>query len=155
MGNTYNRSIAIVLEIVEIYFWRNIFQNLIFIFSFYSKNSRTGSRKTSITQELLVIESCPAPSWVTFLMFCWLVYDISSQLNDLILAWSDLLQVSHQKTGLVYQIFQFLNQTVTIIWYADRSSVYTEVFSSKTMRHVNQKCEWEWEWECQWHKQPI
>ena len=105
-------------------------QNLIFMFSVYPKNSRTGSRKTSITQEFLVIENCPTPCWVTFLIFCRLVFDISSHSNDLILAWSTSLQVSHpnskvshQNSRLVYEIFQFLKQAVSGTWHADSDLV--------------------------------
>ena len=46
------------------------------MFSFYPKNGRTGSRKISMTQAWLVVESCPTPLWVMFLIFCQLVYDI-------------------------------------------------------------------------------
>ena len=92
LGNIYDISIAIVFGTVffssfwrlwKLIFWQNFFQRLIFMFSFYPKNSRTGSTKTSITQELLVIENCPTPRWVTFLIFCRLVYDILS------FAWPD------------------------------------------------------------------
>ena len=56
------------------------------LFSFYPKPGRTGSRKTFITQTWLVTESCPTPHWITFLIFCRLVFDIPSHLNGLILA---------------------------------------------------------------------
>ena len=129
LGNIYDRSIAIVFGTVlfnsfwrlwKFIFWQNMFQNLIFMFSFYPKSSRTGSRKTCITQELLVMESCPTPHWVAFLIFCRLVYDISSHLHDLILAWSTSLQVSHQNSRLVYEIFwKYLKQAVSATWHAD------------------------------------
>ena len=101
LGNIYDRSIVIVFGTVVFssfwslwnhFFWQKKFQNIIFLFSFSPKNSKTGSRKTSITQELLAIESCPTPRWVTFLIFCRLVYDVSSHLNDLILAQSTSFQ---------------------------------------------------------------
>ena len=125
LDNIYGRSVAlylelyflVFLEVVEVYFWWKNFQSLIFMFSFYTKNSRTGSRKTCITQGLFVIESCPTPRWVTFLIFSRLIYDISSHSNDLILARSTSLQdshrkwkVSHQNSELVYEIFQILNR---------------------------------------------
>ena len=106
-GNIYHRSIAILFETVffssfwrlwKLIFWPKLFQNLIFVFSFYPKSSRTGSRKTSITPELLVVESCPTPCWVPFLIFCRLVYDILSHLNDPILDRSALLQVKYQNS---------------------------------------------------------
>ena len=108
LGNIYHRSIALLFgtvffssfwRLLKLIFWQKLFQNLIFVFSFYPKSSRTGSRKTSITQELLVIESCPTPCWVPFFaIFCRLVYDISSHLNDPILAQRALLQVRYQNS---------------------------------------------------------
>ena len=132
LDNIYDRSIAIILEIAGTYFFwkKKKNQNVIFMFSFYLKSCRTGSRKTSITQELLFIESCLTSLWVTFLIFCRLVYDIFSHSNDLILAWSTLLQVSHpnskvshQNSRLVYEIFQFLKQAVSATWHANSNLV--------------------------------
>ena len=63
LGIIYERSVAIVsgtvffkcfLENMELDFWRKTF-------SFYPKNGRSGSRKTSITQASLVVESCSNP----------------------------------------------------------------------------------------------
>ena len=140
LGNIYDRSIAILFGTVffsffwrlwKLIFWQKFFQNLTFTFSFYPQNSRTGSTNTSITQELLVIESCPTPRWLMLLIFCLLIYDISSHLNGLIFARSTLLQVSHQNSKfgcekvthqnsrLVYEIFQFLKQEVSATWHAD------------------------------------
>ena len=128
--NIYSRSIAVVLEIVETCFlMKNVSKSYIYVF-FLSKNSRTGSSKTSVTQELSVIESCPTPGWVTFFIFCRLIFDISSHLNDMILAWSTSLQVSHQNSKvsrqnsrLVYKTFQFLRQVVSATWNADSDLV--------------------------------
>ena len=140
--NIYDRSIATALyldlyffssfcRLCKLIFWRKYFQSRIFVFSFYPKNSRTGSRKTSITQKLFVIETWPSPHWVTLLIFYQLVCHISSHLNDLILAWSTSLQVSHQKSKishqevsyqnsrLVYEIFRFLKQAVSATWHGD------------------------------------
>ena len=97
LGNIYDRSIATVFGTVffssfwrlwKLISWQKIFQNVMFMFSFDPKNNRTGSRKTSITQELLVTESCPTLRWVTFLIFFRLVYDIFSHLNQPVLAQS-------------------------------------------------------------------
>ena len=63
------------------------------MFSFYPKNGRTGSRKSSIIQAWLVEESSPNPHWVTFLIFCRLVYDIPSYLNGLTFPWSTSLWI--------------------------------------------------------------
>ena len=67
LGNIYDRSVAIVFETVyfstfwrlwKLFFSQKTFQNLVLIFSFYQKNGRTGSRKTSMTQAWLVTEIC-------------------------------------------------------------------------------------------------
>ena len=75
----------------------------------------------------MVVESCPTPRWVTFLIICRLVYDIPSHLNGLILAWSTSLQLRqkfiHQNSKLVYGIFQFLKQVVSVIRHADSNLV--------------------------------
>ena len=69
--------------------WRKFFHNLlIFAYLFCSKNNTIDSRKTSITVAWLVVESCPTPRWITFLMLYRLMYNIRSCFNDLILAWS-------------------------------------------------------------------
>ena len=79
--------------------------------------------KTFITQAWLVVERCPTPHWVKFVIFCRFVYDIPSHLNDLILAWSTSLhlceKVSHQNPGLVHKIFPFLKQIVSVIYFSD------------------------------------
>ena len=101
-GNIYDRSIDIVfgtvfvstfLSLWKIVFLQKIFQNLIYMFSLYPKNSRTGSRKNTLTQEWLVVESCPTPYWVMFLIICRLVYDISSHLSCLMFSSSPSLQL--------------------------------------------------------------
>ena len=66
LGNIYGRSIAIVFGTAllvlfgdwKLIFLTEIFPSLIFM-SFYPENSRIGSRKNSITQDWLVVESCP------------------------------------------------------------------------------------------------
>ena len=69
--------------------WRKFFHNLlIFAYLFCSKNKTIDSGKTSITLAWLVVESCPTPRWITFLMLYRLMYNIRSYFNDLILAWS-------------------------------------------------------------------
>ena len=89
------------------------------MFSFYPKNGRPGSRKTSITKVWLFVESWPTPHWLTFLTFYRLVYDIPCHLNGLILAWRTSLQlfwkVSHQNSKLLYEVFPFLKQVVRVI----------------------------------------
>ena len=158
MGNIYDRSIGTVFGTVffssfwrlwKLIFWQKNFQNVMFMFSLYPKNNRTGSRKTSIIQELLVTESCPTLRWVTFLIFCRLVYDIFSHLNHPILAQSTSLQVSHrnsknsrqkvshQNSRLVYEMFQFLKQAVSATWQADSTLVIIMGLKRKiTVGHI-------------------
>ena len=123
LDDIYDRAIAIVvgivffllfLDIVETCFLTKKWSKSNIYVSFFSKKQKTGSRKTSITQECLVKDSCQIPCWVTFLIFSRLVYDIFSHLNGLNLAWSTLLQlgqkVGHRNSKLVYEMFQYLKQ---------------------------------------------
>ena len=65
--------------------WQIIVQNLpIFVYLFCAKVSTINSRKTSITLERFVIESCPTPLWIAFLMLYRLAYKIRSYFNQLI-----------------------------------------------------------------------
>ena len=77
------------------YFWRlwkllffekNIIEILLYFYLFIQKAI------TSTTEKYLVVESCPTPQWITFLMFYRLLYNILSYLNNMISAWSALLQ---------------------------------------------------------------
>ena len=86
----------------------------IYVFLFCPKNSRTGILKSSITREWLNLESL-RPLLESYFLFPYqFVYNLSSNLNDLILACSAQLQlclkVSHQWSGFVYVIFLFLKQ---------------------------------------------
>ena len=68
--------------------WWKIVENLlIFVYLFCSKNGAIEFTKTLITQEWLVVERCLTPRWIAFLMLYWLVYNIRSHFNELILAW--------------------------------------------------------------------
>ena len=55
------------------------------MFSFYPKNGRPGSRKTSITKVWLFVESWPTPHWLTFLTF----YRSTGLRYTLSFEWSD------------------------------------------------------------------
>ena len=66
----------------KFFFWGKNFQNLLLMFSFNPKNGTAGSRK-----------SYPTPHWETLLILFWLVYDILSHLNGLILTWSTSLKL--------------------------------------------------------------
>ena len=90
LGNIYARSKAIVFGTVlfssfwrlwKLIFWQKILENLIFMSSFYPKNGKTGSRKTSITQKRLVIENCSTSRWVTFLTFCQLIIGLRQTIS--------------------------------------------------------------------------
>ena len=132
LGNIYERPIAIVFETVffssfwrlwKLVFCQKILQNLLFTISFYPENGGTCSRKDSMTQTWLVVESCPAPRWVTFLLFCRLIYKIPYHFKGLLLAWSTSLQlckkVSHPNSRLEYEIFPFLKQALSVIDFLD------------------------------------
>ena len=99
-----------------------MFQNLTFMFSVYPKNSRTGSRKTSITQEFLVIENCPTPCWVTFLIFCRLVFDIFSHsigLKHLVTGQPPRLKGQSPKFKASVRSFPISETAVSRTWHAD------------------------------------
>ena len=64
--------------------WRKVVENLlIFMYLFCPKNGAIDFTKTFITQEWLVVERCPTPRWITFLMLYRLVYafDLCSHFN--------------------------------------------------------------------------
>ena len=68
--------------------WQKIAQNFqIFVYFFYPKNSTIDFTKTFITQEWLIVESCPTPHWITFLILYQFVYNICSHFNELTLGW--------------------------------------------------------------------
>ena len=134
LSNIYSKSITILFETFFVVFGdcrtcflrKNISKSYISVF-FYPKNSRTASRKTSMTQEWTVTESCGVSRWVKFLIFYRLVYNMLYHLSDLILAWSASWQlcqkVSHQNSRIVYEIFSFLIQAVIIIHVLDQMIV--------------------------------
>ena len=64
-----------------------------------SKNDAIDCTKNFINQEWLVVESCPTARWIAFLMLYWLVYNIRSHLNELILAWSAYLDTQDQNSA--------------------------------------------------------
>ena len=92
--------------------WRKIVQNLlIFVYLFCPKNSTIDSRKTSITQERLFVESYQIPRWIVFLMLHRLVCNIRSYFNELVLAWSAYLNIrkfSFLKYKELFWGFRFL-----------------------------------------------
>ena len=61
-GNIYNRSVSTVFGTLFFStFWLLKLQNLILMFSFYPKNGRNGSRKTSIKLPLISRRKLPDP----------------------------------------------------------------------------------------------
>ena len=66
-----------------------LFKTFLYLFIYFAQKDGTyDSRKTSITQEWLFVESCPTLHWIAFLMVYRLVYNIRSHFNKLILVWS-------------------------------------------------------------------
>ena len=60
----------------------------LYLFTYFVQNNSTiDSKKIFLTQEWLVVENCPTPPWIAFLMLYQLVYDIRSHFNEPILPW--------------------------------------------------------------------
>ena len=57
-------------------FWRLKILLLIFVCLFCPKNCAIDFTKTLLTQEWLVVERCPTPRWIAFLMLYRLVHNI-------------------------------------------------------------------------------
>ena len=80
--------------------WRKNVENLLrFVYLFCPKNGAIDYKETFITQEWLVVEGCPNPCWITFLILYRLVYNIRPHLNQLILAWSAYAKAGKCKLG--------------------------------------------------------
>ena len=81
-----NCESVLLLAFVKYMLYRHCTENCIYLYFLEAKSwkssylcvfsSTIDSRKTSITQEQLVVESCPALCWIAFLMLCQLVYNI-------------------------------------------------------------------------------
>ena len=56
---------------------KNVQNLLMFVYLFFPKNRATDSKKSSITLKWLVVDSCPTPHWIAFLMHCRFVCSIS------------------------------------------------------------------------------
>ena len=96
--------------------WRKIVENLlIFVYLFCPKNGAIDFTKTFITQEWLVVESCPTPRWITFLMLYRLVYNIRSHFNELILPWSTYLEISQNSQESTSARATFLNKVAGLL----------------------------------------
>ena len=79
---TQNCILLYFLEAINPYFVTKIVKNLlIFVYLFCPKSGAIYFLKTLVTQEWLVVESCPTPSWIAFLMLYRLVYNIRSHFN--------------------------------------------------------------------------
>ena len=61
--------------------WTIVENLLIFVYLYCPKIGAIDFTKTFITQEWLVVESCPTPRWITFLMLYRMVYNIRSHFN--------------------------------------------------------------------------
>ena len=89
--------------------WRKIVRNLlIFVYLFCPENSTIDSRKTSITQEWLLVEICPTLHWIAFLMLYWLVTDMWFYFNEPSFGLKCLLvllELSHKKSKIKKKTF--------------------------------------------------
>ena len=71
---------------------KNLQNLLIFAYSFSPKISTATSRKISITQKLLVVESFPTPFSISFVIHYRLVYNIRSHFNQLNTVWNSYIK---------------------------------------------------------------
>ena len=85
---TQNCSFAILGGWKPLFCDKNLQNLLIFAYSFSPKNSTAASRKISMTQKLLVVESFPTPYSITFVMRYRLVYNMRSHFNQLNTVWN-------------------------------------------------------------------
>ena len=60
---------------------KNVENLLRFMYLFCPKNGAFDYTETFITQEWLVVEGCPNPRWITFVILYRLVYNIRPHLN--------------------------------------------------------------------------
>ena len=62
--------------------WQKIVENfLVFVYLFCPKNDAIDFTKTFVNQKWLVVESCPTPCWIAFLMLYRVEYNIRSHFN--------------------------------------------------------------------------
>ena len=104
--------------------WRKIVQNLlIIVYLFYLKTSTIDPRKTSITQEWLVAESYRTSLWIAFLMLYWLVHNIRSHFNELVLkclSWGIIDKIKRLRRIYTLWTFIFTYSETTLklnVWY--------------------------------------
>ena len=96
-----------------LFFDENIFEIILYLFIFIQKPI------TSITQEWLVVESCPSSHWITFSAFYRLVYSIPYHLNDLILAWRAVLQQLQKVSAQPWSAWgEEVDKTAPLVYFA-------------------------------------
>ena len=96
--------------------WPKIIENLlIFVHLSCPKNSSINFTKAFISQEWLVVESCPTLRWIVFLMLYRLVYNIRSHFNELILPWSTYLEISQNSQESTSARATFLNKVAGLL----------------------------------------
>ena len=108
-----------------------IVQNLlILVYLLCPKSSPVGFRKTFITQDWLVVKSCPTPCLIAFLMLYWLVHNIRSHFNELNLAWS-----VYYKDVDAECIMLSKSDNIEFILYDNKNEVVNERFESLLSRY--------------------
>ena len=86
---TQNCILLYFLEAINPYFVTNIFLNFfLYLCIYFVQKAAQLISQNLLTQEWLVVESCPTPRWIAFLMLYRLVYNIRSRFNELILVCS-------------------------------------------------------------------
>ena len=113
---TQNCILLYFLEAKNPYFVTKIYWKSSCICVFIlSKKQRNWFHKNLHTQEWLVVESCPTPRWITFLMLYRLVYNIRSHFNELILPWSTYLEISQNSQESTSARATFLNKVAGLL----------------------------------------
>ena len=116
------------------------------MYLFCPKNSAIDFTKTFITQEWLVVESCPTPRWITFLM---LSFNIRSHFNYLLFAWSaykkqkrhfwvrKIFTEERKERGEWEKLFRELSNDDREYYYR-----YLRISPERTIVSANKKLDW-------------
>ena len=114
---------------------------LYFCIYFVEKYSTISFRKTLITQEWLLLQSYPTPRWIAFLMLYWLVYNINSQFNKLILVGSATVHAISFILAPAIQPFKLKQSKFSLTFFANwfywtLALIYTSLHG----KHISLRC---------------
>ena len=123
-----------------------IVQNLlIFVYFFRPKNSTVDSRKTSMTQEWLVVESSPTTGWIAVLMLYWLVCNIRSHFNE---------RVRSEKMFLE-TIIKYLGLTLVFMWNSGIQEKFNNLFFKSFLLVLTKFLLWQEDWTLGYNSKKI